>query len=164
MNHFASRLVVAFSVTLLMNGCATADHSHSGTFYPPSYSGSSDYVRDRGSHYDIYGRDVGDYMSALMYDVSDCAGRHITITGEYRTERLSQGTAEYHGIHVDYEAFFPGRIPAYPRNWQLLPSSDWSYFYRHYAIPAEATRVILRVGLQGIRGRLQTRNVQVSCS
>ncbi len=141
---------VAIWVALHVTGCAAG-----------SPSGS---IGDSSGTYVLMGRYSDDnlYQPRLYRLPSSCAGRTVELRAVYRTEGVSEGTKSYHGIHFDYEVFAARGVPVYPSDWKAEPSSDWQVIVRSWDIPADMRSGHVRIGLQGVDGRLYVRQISVT--
>ena len=167
------RLIFLFLAlaTWLLAACATGP-APTREEIQLDYSGSEEFVRLGPGSFRIIGRPVDDFMSRVVYDVSHCRGRVVSVEAEYRTHNLRIGPKEFHGAHVDYIAFYPKGPPRYPANWHIAPSprlpsaaeAEWVEVSRSWRIPADAERVLVRIGLQASTGVLEVRQAHVFCS
>lgn len=149
------RVISALALVLLASACATAPSSPFGVMGAVN--------RQADGNFTVYGRAGADDLSAVTYVVpQSCFGRQLTVSVEYRTTALTGGTSSFHGVHVDYDLRHQGAT-RYPLDYLVDPSATWQSVSRSWVIPADATRVIVRVGLQGVTGRMDVRNLQVTC-
>jgi len=114
--------------------------------------------------FELYGLARSNDFSAVTYVVpSTCYGRELTLSAEYRTPNgISQGTLPFHGLHVDYELRRQG-MTSHPTDYLTDASPNWRTVSRSWMIPVDASRVIARVGLQGVDGKMEVKNLRVSC-
>ena len=119
--------------------------------------------RNADGSFTAYNRAGDNDLSAVTYVVpSSCFGRQLAVSVEYRTSAIVGGTSSFHGVHVDYDLRHQG-VTRYPPDYLADPAPHWQQVSRLWFIPADTTRVIVRVGLQGVTGRMDVRNLQVTC-
>lgn len=148
------RIVSAFALATLVSACATGPSSPFGTV-GNAYRSGEEWI--------IYGISGTDDVSAVTYMVPwSCFGKELTLSGEFRTPKgITSGTKTFHGVHVDYEMRRGGRME-HPLNYFADPSIDWQAVSRTWFIPPDATSAIIRVGLQGVSGRMEVRGLRVN--
>lgn len=146
--------ILALCSVIALGACATAPASPWGVMGAVSRSGQG---------YTIYGVLEWNDMSAVTYVVpKSCFGKQISLSVEYRTPKgIKQGTSTFHGVHVDYEMRQEG-MSRYPADYLADPSPDWRTVNRVWNIPADADRVVIRIGLQGATGPMEARNIAIS--
>lgn len=146
---FFSSIAAFLAALFLTVGCAAQ---------PPTTLGSSSGVQV------MIGRHGDDnmYQPRLYRLPPHCAGRTVELRAWYRTEGIIGGTKTYHGIHFDYEVFVTGGAPTHPGDWKAEPSTDWQMITRSWDIPADMRSGFVRIGLQGVDGRLYVRDVTVT--
>ncbi|MBP9727927.1 MAG: hypothetical protein KBD27_00960 [Candidatus Moranbacteria bacterium] len=150
------RVIPALALVLLASACATVPSSPFGTM------GAVNRHAD-GSSFTVYNRAGDNDFSAVTYVVPQtCFGRQLAVSVEYRTSALAGGTSSFHGVHVDYDMRHQG-VTRYPLDYLADPAPHWQQVSRLWFIPADASRVIVRFGLQGMTGRMDVRNIQVAC-
>jgi hypothetical protein len=155
LRHQFFRVISALVLVVLASACATVPSSPFGTMGAVN--------RNTDGSFTVYGRAGADDLSAVTYVVPQaCFGRQLTVSVEYRTSALVGGTSSFHGVHVDYDLRHQG-VTSHPLDYLADASPTWQSVTRNWFIPADATRVIARVGLQGVTGRMEVRNLQVTC-
>lgn len=119
---------------------------------------------DSSGTYVITGRHGDDnmYQPRLYRLPPSCAGRSVELRAVYRTESITDGTKNYHGIHFDYEVFVAGGSPTYPSDWRAEPSHEWQVIERSWDVPADMRSGYVRIGLQGVSGRLYVHSIRVT--
>lgn len=146
--------ILALCSVIALGACATA---------PASPWGVMGAVNRTDSGFTIYGVPGWNDMSAVTYVVpKSCFGKRLSLSVEYRTPKgIQAGTAPFHGVHVDYE-MRQGGLSRYPADYLEDPSSNWRAVTRSWDIPADADRVVVRVGLQGAQGLMEARSIAIS--
>jgi hypothetical protein len=125
-----------------------------------SYSGGA--ARSAPGLVTIQGSAGREAISAVKYQLPPaCAGKTVMLAAEFRTRDISGGTKSYHGVHFDYEIVIDGKT-SWSGDWEEAPSADWSTVTRTWDLPANMTRATLRIGLQGVDGHMEVRNIRVS--
>lgn len=155
MLHF-TRIACAFVLAALAAACATTAPS------PWNTMGAVNRLAE--GQFELYGLARSNDLSAVTYVVpATCYGRELTLNAEYRTlNGISQGTLPFHGVHFDYEMRQQG-MTSHPTDYLVDPSPDWRMVNRAWMIPNDAGRVIVRVGLQGVAGKMEVRNLRITC-
>lgn len=149
------RVISALVLVLLASACATAPSSPFGAMGAVN--------RNADGSFAIYNQAGSNDLSAVTYAVpSSCFGRQLTVSVEYRTSAIVGGTSSFHGVHVDYDMRHQG-VTRYPLDYLVDPAPQWQQVSRLWLIPSDATRVIVRFGLQGVTGRMEVRNLHVTC-
>lgn len=148
--YLLSLMAVAM-VFLSLSGCAAA----------PSVPGR---IGDSPDTYALTGFAGEDNMfRPRLYRLPpSCAGRTVELRAEYRTEGIRGGTRSYHGIHFDYEVYVSSGAPMYPSDWKVEPSAEWQSISKSWDIPAGMRSGYVRIGLQGVDGRLYVRGITVT--
>jgi hypothetical protein len=110
----------------------------------------------------IEGNAGNEPISAVNYQVPlACAGKMVMLAAEFRTQDIGTGSKPYHGVHFDYEIRIGGKT-SWSNDWEEEPSSEWKLVTRTWEFPTNMERATIRIGLQGVNGRMEVRKIRIS--